>query len=111
VPGRLHAKGEKQDTRLNHVRQFNHINKENRTMDETENARRSLVAEINSAPGSKEYLEAKYGKVYDTSELQDEFEALGFMAPFIVVRRRSDGVRGSLMFQHSPRLYHSFKPE
>ena len=80
-------------------------------IDETETARRSLVAEINAVPGSREYLEAKYGTVFDTSQLQEDFEVQGFMAPFIVVRRRSDGVRGSLMFQHSPRLYHSFQPE
>ena len=79
--------------------------------DPTETIRRELVAEINLVPGSREALEATHGKVYDTSELQDEFQALGFMAPFIVVCRLSDGVRGSLMFQHSPRYYHSFKPE
>jgi len=49
--------------------------------------------------------------VWDTGELQDDFEVLGFMAPFVVARRRSDGVRGSLMFQNSPRFYHSFQPE
>jgi hypothetical protein len=27
---------------------------------------------------------------------------LGFAAPLVVVRRKSDGVRGSLEFQHSP---------
>ena len=79
--------------------------------DPTESIRRQRVAEINAEPGSREALEAEYGKVWDTSELQDEFEALGFMAPLIVVRRRSDGVRGSLEFQHSPRLYFNFQPE
>lgn len=80
-------------------------------IDETESIRRNLVAVINLLPGSREALEVQHGKVYDTSELQDEFQALGFAAPFIIVCRRSDGVRGSLMFQHSPRYYHSFKPE
>lgn len=79
--------------------------------DETETIRRQMVAEINANPGSREYLEAKHGQVWDTGELQDDFQVLGFMAPFIVARRRSDGIRGSLMFQHDPRLYHSFKPE
>ena len=79
--------------------------------DETEAIRRNLVAEINLVPGSREALEAAHGKVYDTSELQEEFQALGFMAPFIIVCRRSDGVRGSLMFQNSPRFYYGFKPE
>lgn len=79
--------------------------------DETETIRRQMVAEINANPGSREYLEAKYGKVWDTGELQDQFQVLGFMAPFVVARRRSDGVKGSLMFQNNPRFYHSFKPE
>ena len=32
------------------------------------------------------------------------------MAPVVVVRRRSDGVKGSVLFQHSPRFYFSFDP-
>ena len=79
--------------------------------DPTESARRTLVAEINHQPGSREAIEAQHGQVWDTSELQTEFEAIGFLAPFIVVRRRSDGVRGSLMFQATPRFYFSFTPE
>jgi hypothetical protein len=31
------------------------------------------------------------------------------MAPFVVVRRRSDGQEGSLMFQHWPRYYFLFE--
>jgi hypothetical protein len=79
--------------------------------DPTESIRRQRVAEINAEPGSREALEAEHGQVWDTTELQEEFEALGFMAPLIVVRRRSDGVRGSLEFQHSPRLYFNWQPE
>ena len=81
------------------------------SFDPTESTRRTLVAEINAEPGSREYLQAKHGQVWDTAEMQAEFEAIGFMAPFVVVRRRSDGVRGSLMFQASPRYYFSFSPE
>ena len=36
---------------------------------------------------------------------QCDFEVLGFAAPFVVVRRRSDGVAGSLEFTHHPRVY------
>jgi len=79
--------------------------------DETEAIRREMVATINADPGSRPDLEAKYGQVWDTTQLTEDFEALGFMAPFIVVRRRSDGIRGSLMFQNSPRFYYSFQPE
>ena len=31
--------------------------------------------------------------------------------PFVVVRRKSDGVKGSLEFQHNPRYYFSFSPD
>ena len=79
--------------------------------DPTEAIRRQMVAEINAARGSRQYLEAQNGQVWDTTELQRDFEALGFLAPLIVVRRRSDGVKGSLMFQHNPRFYFGFQPE
>jgi hypothetical protein len=79
--------------------------------DPTEAIRRQQLAEINAEPGSRAALEATHGQVWDTSEMQDEFQALGFMAPYVIVRRRSDGVKGSLMFQHNPRFYFSFHPE
>lgn len=79
--------------------------------DETEGIRRGMVAEINANAGPRAELESQFGQVWDTSQLQDDFEVIGFAAPFVVVRRRSDGVRGSLMFQNSPRFYHSFSPE
>ena len=73
--------------------------------DPTEGIRREMVAEINAEPGSREALEAEHGRVWNTDELITEFETLGFMAPFIVVKRKSDGKKGSLTFQHSPRFY------
>ena len=78
--------------------------------DPTEPVRRQLVSEINAAPGSREALEAQHGQIWDTLQLRDDFEVLGFAAPFVVVRRRADGVRGSLMFQHQPRFYFCFRP-
>jgi len=80
-------------------------------IDETESIRRQMVAEINADPGSRPDLESKHGQVWDTDEMCRDFEAIGFAAPLIVVRRRSDRVRGSLMFQHNPRFYYSFQPE
>jgi hypothetical protein len=35
---------------------------------------------------------------------------IGFMAPLVVVRRKHDGKKGSLEFQHSPRFYFGFSP-
>ena len=78
--------------------------------DPTETIRRERLAEINIEPGSREDLEAKFGQVWDTGELSEEFQAIGFMAPLIVVRRRSDGTKGSLEFQHNPRLYFNWQP-
>ena len=78
--------------------------------DPTEPIRRQMLAEINAVPGSREALQSKHGKVWDTEELQQEFEVIGFLAPVVVVRRRSDGQKGSLTFQHSPRFYFDFVP-
>lgn len=79
-------------------------------MDKTENIRRQKVAEINSNPSERERLEAEYGQVWDTNEVSENFEIIGFMTPYVVVIRKSDGIKGSLMFQHSPRLYFNFSP-
>jgi hypothetical protein len=85
--------------------------KEKTTMtDETEPIRRQRLAEINAEPGSRAALEAEYGQVWDTGQLFQDFEVLGFMAPYVVVRRKSGGVKGSLEFQHQPRFYFHFVP-
>lgn len=78
--------------------------------DVTEAARRTRMVEINMVPGSREALEAKYGQVWSTSEVQEDFSIEGFMAPYVVATRKRDGQRGSLEFQHSPRFYFSFQP-
>lgn len=82
----------------------------NSCTDPTEGPRRERLAEINAVPGSREALEAQYGRVWDTDELQEEFEVIGFMAPLVVVRHRGSGQKGSLEFQHSPRLYFNWQP-
>ena len=76
--------------------------------DPTEPIRRDRLAEINAEPGSREALAARYGQVWDTDELSRDFVVLGFMAPFVVVRRKADGVKGSLEFRHHPRFYFNF---
>ncbi len=48
------------------------------------------------------------GKTWKTEELVKDFDVIGFMAPFVVVKRRKDGVKGSLEFTHMPRLYFNF---
>ena len=79
--------------------------------DETETLRRARLAEINAESGNRSALEAKHGKVWDTDELAADFEVIGFMAPFVVVRCKSDGAKGSLEFQHDPRFYFNFRKD
>jgi hypothetical protein len=78
--------------------------------DPTETIRRQQLAQINAEPGSREALEAEHGQVWDTGQLGQDFTVEGFLAPYVVVRRKSDGQRGSLMFQHNPRFYFKFEP-
>jgi hypothetical protein len=66
---------------------------------------------LNSGDTTRAELEEQYGQVWSTDEMTRDFDALGFMAPFIVVSRKSDGVRGSLEFRHSPRYYFNFQAE
>lgn len=70
--------------------------------------RQERLAEINAEPGGRSTLEAAHGRVWTTQELAEDFEVIGFMAPLVVVRRKSDGMKGSLEFQHHPRFYFNF---
>jgi len=79
--------------------------------DPTETIRREMLQEINNEPNERADLESKHGQVWNTSELPKDFEVLSFLAPFVVVRRKSDGKMGSLFFQNDPRYYYSFSPE
>lgn len=77
--------------------------------DPTENIRRQMVGEINSIAGERELLEIEYGQVWDTKQLQEDFEVKGFLAPFVVVVRKEDRVKGTLTFQDRPRFYWGFR--
>ena len=58
---------------------------------------------------SRKELTYVLGDTWSTDELQAEFKVLGFGAPFVSVERKSDGVKGSLEFQHMPRFYFNFE--
>jgi hypothetical protein len=73
--------------------------------DPTEAARRAMVPVANAL--TDDQIEAP---TWDTEALQRDFVVEGFLAPFCIVRRKSDGVRGSLSFRHSPRVYFDFQP-
>jgi hypothetical protein len=71
--------------------------------DETENVRRAMLA---SGQPQRDLAEAK--ERWNGDDLARDFEVIGFAAPFVVVVRKADGVKGSLEFTHSPRVYFNF---
>jgi len=54
-------------------------------------------------------LEERHGQVWTTSEMERDFDAISFMAPYCTVVRREDGAKGSLEFQARPRFYYGFR--
>ena len=50
-------------------------------------------------------------KTWTTDELREDFEVIAFLAPYVMVKRRSDGATGTMMFSHLPRYYHSWKED
>lgn len=81
------------------------------TIDDTEVIRCQMLAKINTEPGERAVLEREHGQIWDTDELCRDFEVEGFLAPMVVVRRKSDGKTGSMLFQHHPRYYWGFQAE
>ena len=65
------------------------------------------IEEINEIKGK---IQKAHGRVWTTEELQQEFEVLGFMAPYCSVIRRADHQKGTIAFIHSPRFYYDFRP-
>jgi|TARA_R110000787_G_scaffold49013_4_gene117648 hypothetical protein len=50
-------------------------------------------------------------QVWGPDEFRDDFQVIGFAAPLAVVRRKKDGLRGTVLFQHNPRFYFGFMVE
>ena len=74
--------------------------------DDTEHFRRLLIA-----TGHPEQELKTAQQRWDTDQLREEFDVTGFAAPFVVVRRKSDGMKGSMEFTHDPRFYFNFVPD
>ncbi len=53
-------------------------------------------------------LTAKHGQVMDTNEMRALYTVIGFAAPWVVVERKADGVKGTLYFTHMPRFYYGW---
>jgi hypothetical protein len=75
--------------------------------DATESFRRDML--LKRLPEVDLYMET--GPTWDTQKLQEEFKVLSFMAPFVIVERKSDGKKGTLEFTHSPRVYFNFQED
>ena len=73
--------------------------------DPTEGIRRSLVEAINTG------LIPPKGREWTTDELTEEFEVIGFLAPYVVVKNKATGKKGSLLFRHNPRVYFGYKED
>jgi hypothetical protein len=84
---------------------------ETTTFDSTEEARRALLVKVNSEAADRLELEARYGRVWNAAALAENFEVVGFAAPFVVARRKADNRLGSLLFQHYPRFYFAFQED
>jgi hypothetical protein len=81
------------------------------TADVLESVRRARLAELNAEPVGREAMEQRHGQVWDSKELARDFVVIGYLAPFVVVDRKADGVRGSLEFQHHPRFYFNWQKD
>jgi hypothetical protein len=68
--------------------------------DRTKTIRRKMLATGQPARDLE-----KASRRWSAQEMAEEFTVLGFMAPFVVVTRKSDGKKGTLEFTHSPRWY------
>ena len=59
---------------------------------------------------TRKEIEKTWGKCWDTHQAQREFEFISFASPYAMVKRKNDGVKGSLTFIHSPSFYFDFVP-
>lgn len=75
--------------------------------DSTAGIRREMITTGQPAAN----MAAETGPTWTTDELTGDFEVIGFAAPYVVVRRRSDGAVGSLEFTHSPRVYFGWRAD
>ena len=66
------------------------------------------AVEVISEP-TREDFEKAYGQVWDTTELQEDYNVSNFCYGLCFVERKSDGQMGQLDFTHMPRFYYNFR--
>lgn len=74
--------------------------------DPTEVLRRTMIESGQPALDLEQATER-----WDTAALQRDFVVHSFLAPFVIVTRKADSLKGSMEFTHSPRWYFNFKPD
>ena len=84
-------------------RVFQPRRRRNKVKDPTESVRREM---LKSGQPRRDLAQAK--QRWTTDQLREEFEVIGFLAPFVAVVRKSDGIEGSMEFSHDPRFYFNF---
>ena len=75
---------------------------------ERDGLRRKVRDAINTEPRTREQLELAFGEVWDEETVNNDFEVLGDVSPFMLVLRLRDGMTGALLYQEYPRLYWHF---
>ena len=74
-----------------------------------ETLRHERLVILNVDPGDRAMLEQRHGRIWDPRELAKDFIVQGYLAPLVVVRRKTDNLIGSLEFQHNPRYYFNWE--
>lgn len=79
--------------------------------DKTAAARMKMIAD---GEPEKQLASVAHGRMWTKDELQADFEVQGFLAPFVIVKRKADNRVGSMMFANKPdgnRVYFNFEPD
>lgn len=56
----------------------------------------------------REDIESFYGECWDQEELDRDFKDIRYMSPICFVTRKSDGVKGTLLYRFRPIYYYNF---
>lgn len=70
-----------------------------------------LEKQINGAPKNRAELEETEERVWDSDEVRDDFDIVGFKAPFAMAIHIDTNTSGTLLFQDNPRYYFGWNPD
>ncbi len=70
----------------------------------------AMLEELKEAyPDVYQAIQEDGGECWTTEEVTQEFEILGFLAPFCTAKKRDTGEKGTLTFIHRPRIYYGWR--